>query len=93
MLLLNHKNLIKHLSQHRSGGVLLLSAGHWVELACLDTSLANLKDAVVNQMGVDDFNNWNASYNTASAPEQACMLQQKAAECVWASAPCKYSKA
>eukprot|EP01060_Flectonema_neradi_P026368 TRINITY_DN352_c3_g1_i1.p1 TRINITY_DN352_c3_g1~~TRINITY_DN352_c3_g1_i1.p1 ORF type:complete len:384 (+),score=76.32 TRINITY_DN352_c3_g1_i1:75-1226(+) len=78
---------------YKSGGVLLLSAGHWIELARLDTSLDNLKEAVINQMGEQEYANWNMAYNAAPVAEQECMMQQKAAECVWASAPCKYSKA
>eukprot|EP00754_Rhynchopus_humris_P036407 Rhum_TRINITY_DN18545_c0_g1::Rhum_TRINITY_DN18545_c0_g1_i1::g.167680::m.167680 len=73
-----------------SGGVLLLSCGHWVSLQHLDTSYEALARVAQEQESAEEWGNWQQRYETSSATEQSKMLKGKAAMCVQRSAPCKY---
>eukprot|EP01064_Diplonema_japonicum_P023522 TRINITY_DN33959_c0_g1_i1.p1 TRINITY_DN33959_c0_g1~~TRINITY_DN33959_c0_g1_i1.p1 ORF type:complete len:378 (+),score=110.88 TRINITY_DN33959_c0_g1_i1:44-1177(+) len=85
-----HTGILGHTSLcYPSGGILFTSSGHWISLAHLDTSQENLKNAVISQMGAENYSSWEKQYVSAPASQKFGMMQQKAAECVWQSAPCK----
>ena len=73
-----------------SGGCLLLSCGHWVELQSLGTTEENVKARTKAQMGEVQYAQWENVYNAAPAPQQQQMQQMQAQQCVMSSAPCQY---
>ena len=85
------KGLLGHVTlTYPSGGVLLLSCGHWISLQHLDTSYEALARVAQEQEGAEEWDNWQRNYETSSATVQSNMLRSKAAMCVQRSAPCKY---
>jgi hypothetical protein len=77
-----------------SGGKILVSAGHWIELSQLSGATeesvlrmcsAQMGGARANQMMAD-------LQNSATPYEREQVIQRNAQEVVWSSAPCKYSK-
>lgn len=79
--------------RYPSGGILLVSAGHWIELVRLDgVSEERLLQAAANQYGAAYSANWSAQI--ASAPDQATReqrVQNFASQMVNQSVPCTYS--
>ena len=73
-----------------SGGCLLLSCGHWVELQSLGTTEENVKARTKAQMGEVQYAQWENVYNAAPVPQQQQMQQMQAQQCVMSSAPCQY---
>eukprot|EP01061_Rhynchopus_euleeides_P011068 TRINITY_DN2064_c3_g2_i8.p1 TRINITY_DN2064_c3_g2~~TRINITY_DN2064_c3_g2_i8.p1 ORF type:complete len:515 (+),score=213.72 TRINITY_DN2064_c3_g2_i8:24-1568(+) len=75
-----------------SGGTLLLSCGHWIELKSLKTSEENVKARTLAQMGPQMYAQWERAYTAAPVQQQQQMQQQQAQQCVMSSAPCQYMK-
>lgn len=76
-----------------TGGILLVSAGHWIELSSLNGAT---EEAVLNmcsaQMGAAKAEQMmNELNNSATAYEREQVVQTNAQQIVWSSAPCKYS--
>lgn len=76
-----------------SGGKLLVSAGHWIELSQLsgatEESVLKMCSAQLGQYQADQMMN---ELNTcSSAYEREQVIQKNAQQVVWSSAPCKYS--
>eukprot|EP01063_Lacrimia_lanifica_P039535 TRINITY_DN86_c0_g1_i5.p1 TRINITY_DN86_c0_g1~~TRINITY_DN86_c0_g1_i5.p1 ORF type:complete len:372 (+),score=179.45 TRINITY_DN86_c0_g1_i5:54-1169(+) len=79
--------------EYASGGVLLTSAGHWVELQNIDTTEEAVKRVAVEQLGAADYAAFETEYmEERCSMMKKAMLQMKSAECVQRSAPCRYSK-
>jgi hypothetical protein len=77
-----------------SGGRILVSAGHWIELS----HLSGATEESVLRMCTEQMGGQKAQQmmydlqNSASAIEREQIIQKNAQEVVWSSAPCKYSK-
>ncbi|KAL6059854.1 hypothetical protein QOT17_013888 [Balamuthia mandrillaris] len=77
--------------KYKSGGVLLLSAGHWMELSQLATSEETVFRVAEKSYGTAYAQQLKAQYTAAAPQAQAQMVQQFASNFVQSSAPCKYS--
>ena len=78
--------------KYKSGGVMLLSAGHWIEMSKFDVDVGNL-EKVVQDFGGDYQNQWNninsnVNYNES---QKYSMMQNMANDMIQQSAPCNYS--
>ena len=73
-------------------GIMLVSAGHWIELVKLDTSVEMVKAAMEEQMGAAAaqkfYDDYQASASNPMYQEQ--YLQQNASMMVWQQAPVCY---
>jgi len=76
----------------KSGGTMLLSAGHWIEMSKFDVDVGNL-EKVVEQFGETYKNEWNNinSNNNYSETQKYGMYQNMANCMIQQSAPCQYS--
>ena len=76
-----------------SGGRLLVSAGHWIELSHLsgatEESVLKMCSAQLGQVQADQMMSELTSCNTVYEREQ--VVQRNAQQVVWSSAPCRYT--
>jgi hypothetical protein len=76
-----------------TGGKMIVSAGHWIELSHLSGAT---EDSVLKlcseQMGVQRAEQFKFELDrSATLSERTRVIQESAKEIVWSSAPCKYS--
>jgi len=76
----------------KSGGTMLLSAGHWIEMNKFDVDVGNL-EKVVEQFGETYKNDWNViNSNTEWSESEKSEKYQNMANCmIQQSTPCQYS--
>lgn len=89
----SHNGILGHttLRFKSSGGVLLTSSGHWLELSQLSTSETNVFNAMRSQWGESAVQSNMASYSAMPVEQQRAQLQTFAANLVQQAAPCSYS--
>ena len=84
--------------EHRSGGVMLVSATHWIELTNVNADEAQVAQVLLQQQGqlaADNFNadNFNAQLKSCKSPEERSAFSSRSAvalvQCSPASAPLK----
>ena len=77
---------------YKSGGRMLLSAGHWVEMTKFDVDLVNLENVVEEFGGLykDEWSSINNN-NQCSEKEKYNQYQDMASRMIKKSAPCTYS--
>jgi len=75
-----------------ASGILMISAGHWIELSKLDTSVEVLQRAIEKNLGTEELASFNLNYfGQASNPAaQAGYMNQYANAYVQCSAPVSY---
>jgi hypothetical protein len=76
-----------------SGGRILVSAGHWIELSQLSGATEeSVLRMCTAQMGQEKASKMMSDLQSSSSPmERERIVQQNAQEVVWSSAPCRYS--
>lgn len=74
-----------------SGGTMLTSCGHWLELSKLDVSLDSLLNCATSNWGEAYTNEIRAAINATPVQQQAAMVQQYANQFVQQASPCLYS--
>eukprot|EP00656_Telonema_subtile_P043938 TRINITY_DN5023_c0_g2_i9.p2 TRINITY_DN5023_c0_g2~~TRINITY_DN5023_c0_g2_i9.p2 ORF type:complete len:139 (+),score=35.55 TRINITY_DN5023_c0_g2_i9:253-669(+) len=75
-----------------TGGQLLTSCGHWIELSKLDVSQADLFKAAEAQYGTQYVENMQQEMNAcASVAERSEYVSKQSVQMIQQSAPCKYS--
>jgi len=85
------KGTIGHaLLEYPSGGILLISAGHWIELSNLSVNLDGLK-RVADTYG-SKYSAQMQSISQMNESEQKVEIQKMAKQFIQQNAPCKYSK-
>lgn len=77
-----------------TGGQLLTSCGHWIELSKLDVSLDNLFKVAEQTWGGEYATQMRSEYATmeSNGMEADAWISQKSCQMVQQSAPCNYSK-
>eukprot|EP01103_Thecamoeba_quadrilineata_P015996 TRINITY_DN521_c0_g1_i1.p1 TRINITY_DN521_c0_g1~~TRINITY_DN521_c0_g1_i1.p1 ORF type:complete len:357 (+),score=47.42 TRINITY_DN521_c0_g1_i1:46-1116(+) len=88
----DYKGLIGHaVLTYKTGGNLVVSSCHWLELSHLNTSEENVfKTWEINQ-GVEYAQMMRKEYEAVPLEQQSAQLQSYAARIVQTSAPCQYS--
>jgi len=78
--------------KYKSGGVMLLSAGHWIEMSKFDVDLDNL-ESVVQDFGGEYKNKFSEikSNNNMKEIEKYSRYQEMANDMIQKSTPCSYS--
>jgi len=89
----DHKGAAGHVMLHyATGGKLLVSAGHWIELARLDVSSESLLRVAESNYGAEMKSQISCELSSArSGVEREQVVQRYAAQFVQQSAPCQYS--
>jgi len=77
--------------EYPSGGYLLTSCGHWIELSRLDVSIESLYKIAQNSYGGNMSEQIMQEYNDASESEKSEVVQKYSRKMVQESAPCQYS--
>lgn len=75
-----------------TGGQLLASCGHWVELSKLDVSLESLFQVAEQNYGAEYVSEMRSKMTNMSDGDLDGFLQEESCKMVQQSAPCKYSK-
>lgn len=74
---------------YKSGGHLLTSMGHWIELMKVDTSQKVLFDIAAREFGQQKMKQMQMQYaNLSSETEKKAYISRNAVEFVQSSAPC-----
>lgn len=85
-----HKGAAGHVMlTYPSGGKLLTSAGHWIELQNLDTSLESLLATTERRYGAVERARMQSELGSMSLMQQQAQVQEYSRKCVQTSAPCK----
>jgi len=86
------KGTVGHaLLEYPSGGILLISAGHWIELSNLDVNFDGLKK-VAETYG-NQYSAQMESLTRMNVTEQKVEMQKMAKQFIQQNTPCKYSPA
>jgi hypothetical protein len=89
------KGTIGHvmLSYKKTGSVIFMSAGHWIELSNMNTDATNIENAAYVRGGAYQMEMESIKYNNnISEKEKNSQYQVLASKYVQMSAPCNYSK-
>jgi len=87
-----HKGTAGHvLLRYPSGGLLLCSAGHWLELVQLDVSMESLLKVAAKDYGAGYSSTLKQEISAAPVEQQPIMVQQYASLFVQQSSPCMYT--
>jgi len=85
-----HKGAAGHVVlKYPSGGTMLCSCGHWIELSKLDVNTASLLSVAENRYGSSFRSNIECELQSASIEEREEVVQKYARQFVQESAPCK----
>jgi len=76
--------------QYPSGGNLFISAGHWIELVKLDTTVEIVHAKILAEKGAEEAANFMNQYNASPAYAQEAQVQSYAKLMVQTSAPVQY---
>lgn len=88
----SHSGAAGHvLLTYPSGGTMLCSCGHWIELSKLDVSVEGLLKVAQANYGAEYSANIANEYNNCAPEQQAEVVQRYAKQFVQQSAPCNYS--
>jgi len=86
------KGTVGHaLLEYPSGGILLISAGHWIELSNLDVNFDGLKKVAATYG--DKYSSQMESIKGMNENEQKVEMQKMAKQFIQQNTPCKYSPA
>jgi len=84
-----HKGAAGHvLLKYPSGGFLLVSCGHWIELSKLDVSVSNLLKVAANDFGEEYSKKIEKEISSLPQPMQYARTQQYAQQFVQQAQPC-----
>eukprot|EP00128_Syssomonas_multiformis_P015201 Colp12_sorted_trinity150504_noHs@12780 len=87
-----HEGAAGHVAlTYPSGGILLTSSGHWIELAQLDTTLDNIIKSAAKQYGEAYAEQMKTELSTAPPEMQQQKMQMYASRAVQSAAPCSYT--
>jgi hypothetical protein len=79
--------------KYRSGGVMLVSATHWIELTNVNADEAQVAQVLLQQQGQLAADNFNAQLKSCKSPEERSAFSSRSAvalvQCSPASAPLK----
>jgi len=85
-----HKGAAGHVVlKYPSGGTMLCSCGHWVELSKLDVNTASLLSVAESRYGASYRSNIESELQSASIQDRDEVVQKYARQFVQESAPCK----
>eukprot|EP01124_Arcella_intermedia_P022164 TRINITY_DN324_c0_g2_i1.p1 TRINITY_DN324_c0_g2~~TRINITY_DN324_c0_g2_i1.p1 ORF type:complete len:380 (-),score=26.22 TRINITY_DN324_c0_g2_i1:48-1187(-) len=88
-----HQGAAGHvLLTYPSGGTLLVSCGHWIELSKLDVSVDSLVKMAQKEMGESYTSQMMADLSLGDEVERSSKMQSYAKQFVQQSAPCNVSK-
>lgn len=73
---------------YKSGGHILTSMGHWIELMKIDTSEKKLFEVAEKQYGVEYASKMKSEYAMMDRESQKCYIQSNAVNFVQNQAPC-----
>jgi Golgi nucleoside diphosphatase len=76
------------LLKYPSGGMILTSMGHWVELMKIDTSEKKLFEVAENMYGASEVRKMREEYECMNVSEQRAYIETKGREFVRNQAPC-----
>jgi hypothetical protein len=91
----NQKGTLGHvmISYKKTGSVMFLSAGHWIELSNLNADVTNIENVAYERGGAYQFEMESIKFNNnISEQEKNSQYQVLANKYVQQSAPCNYSK-
>jgi len=80
------------LLKYPSGGVLLASNGHWLDISNLDVSVEKMLKIAEQTYGVEEYTKMRREISETTGLEQKSNLNKYAKKYVQESVPCKYSK-
>jgi hypothetical protein len=85
-----HKGAAGHVViRYPSGGTILCSCGHWIELSKLDVNTTSLLSVAENRYGASFRSNIECELLSANAEDREEVVQKYARQFVQESAPCK----
>jgi len=89
----NETGLPSHvILKYPSGGLLLTSAGHWVELVKVDVSMETLLKVAQTNYGEKVMNEMKVNLSNVSGYQQTQMMNQYGQQFIQQSAPSQYTK-
>ena len=84
--------IVGHASlSYPSGGILLLSAGHWIELSNIKTSEESVMRAAEGMYGATYAKEWKTNLASAPVAERASILNKYSAQMIQNCTPAQYS--
>ena len=89
----NHGTVGHAMLKYKSGGLILLSAGHWIELSNLNTNIDNLEEVAMKNYALDEecMNEIKEIKSLEKEEERGERIQKMANRFVQQTAACNYS--